>query len=372
MKRRNRKNKKVGMGRRTRGRSSKYVQTRPTPRGPTYTKRGDVVDYLSEDEEIPRQKYVNLSFAEIENEDQLEELRMDVSGKLDVDVDLVTRIVNQWMELYNSKRGLKVRGVYEEYSKAEEGAEYLREVNGKNFHIWTAGVGKWLPFNPDPEKMQDEDFYEQELNNLIKSKKINARKKKMHFEKMKRERMEKAILEGTPEGQQLAMEEEEKFEAVEWRAKTAADEIEELELKIETMKQTRSLASAKMQKMISEGNGPKSKDDESPEEETKDIATRVKEMKVDAESRRPDTEMSTMLDKARDIDRNRTMVDMSQPELEEKAQKIKEIIHEEKIPRSAPSAVENSKIFSKDVLIPAVRREGIENEEEQSDNTKTL
>lgn len=98
------------------------------------------VDYLTEDDELKNQKFVCLSFLSPEG------------------------ISNC------SIRGLKVRGVYSTYEEATKRAQDLRETD-KYFHVFVGEVGKWLPWdpNPDSEAVEEENYAEQQLQDLMKS-----------------------------------------------------------------------------------------------------------------------------------------------------------------------------------------------------------
>ena len=56
--------------------------------------------------------------------------------------------------------------------------------------IFVGQVGFWLPWDPEPMDVQDQEYMEKDLNTLMKSKKENEMKKNMHFEEEKRKKME--------------------------------------------------------------------------------------------------------------------------------------------------------------------------------------
>ena len=66
--------------------------------------------------------------------------------------------------------GIKIRGVYEEYSEATERASQLQKVD-KYHNIFVGEVGKWLPFDVDTTNMGAEDqvYREKSLNKYMKS-----------------------------------------------------------------------------------------------------------------------------------------------------------------------------------------------------------
>lgn len=91
-------------------------------------------------------------------------------------------------------RGLKVRGVY---ATEEEARNRCRELNkiDPDFNIYVAPVGTWVPWSDDPEKAEDTEYANEELNNLMKAYKENQVKAKMLHEQRKQDLIEKNIRE---------------------------------------------------------------------------------------------------------------------------------------------------------------------------------
>lgn len=124
------------------------------------------IDYLTEDKPVPNQKFVCLSFLSPEG-------------------------------ISNCKiRGLKVRGVYETYEDASERAKELRDQD-KHFHVFVGEVGKWLPWDPEPDSknVKDAEYAETELNSLMKSYMKNQKAAKKFEEERKSQLLEKSVQE---------------------------------------------------------------------------------------------------------------------------------------------------------------------------------
>ena len=120
--------------------------------------------YLTDDDELNKQKFVCLSF---------------------ITPELVK----------NCKvRGLKVRGVY---ATEEEAKNRCRELNkiDPDFNIYVAPVGTWVPWCDDPDKAENTEYANEELNNLMKAYKENQVKAKMLHEQRKQDLIEKNIRE---------------------------------------------------------------------------------------------------------------------------------------------------------------------------------
>lgn len=91
-----------------------------------------------------------------------------------------------------SVRGLKVRGVFNDRRDADDRAKLMREH--EPLSVYVAPVGQWLPWDPDPDAVQDSDYVLPQLNELMKKYHDNIRDKNQHFEERKREMMENANL----------------------------------------------------------------------------------------------------------------------------------------------------------------------------------
>lgn len=244
---RNNRNKKYN----NRARGHKNNQTRELnyqePRRAIYTTQNNVIDYLSEDDEISSQRYGCVSFATITDE-MKEEICEQIAGQLEKPLTEIKEVIEQWCSRENPKRALKIRGVFKTMEQTYRRAEEIRHFDS-NFHVFTCEIGKWLPFDPNPDLIEDENYMEDQLNQLLKGYKQNRTNTKQHYDERKREMMEKAIQEGTPDGQKQLMETEEPYEAVKFKAEQATDTIEQLETRIKDLKQTQEQALTKLSKM---------------------------------------------------------------------------------------------------------------------------
>ncbi len=127
------------------------------------------IDYLTEDKPIPGQLWTCVSFLSPEG------------------------IKNC------SVRGLKIRGVFGTKQEADQRAEELQQLD-PDFHIFVGEVGKWLPWDSDPNDVQDNRYQEKELNDLMKGYKDNLDKSK----RMQRDRKESMIKDAAREEQSRA------------------------------------------------------------------------------------------------------------------------------------------------------------------------
>ena len=124
------------------------------------------IDHLKEDDSIPNQKFVCLSFVSPEG------------------------VKNCTL------RGLKVRGVFGTKEEADKRAEDLQKMD-PDFDVFVGEVGKWLPWDPDPNSVTDQVYQEKGLNDLVKGYKENLEKTK-HLQKLRTEEAKAANKEQVP------------------------------------------------------------------------------------------------------------------------------------------------------------------------------
>jgi hypothetical protein len=108
--------------------------------------------------------------------------------------DFMYKYGDKWTETFDkenefktSMRALKVRGVYESHKEAEVRARALQRRD-QNFHVFVGTVGAWLPWDPEADRVQNEEYLNDELNNLIKEYKKNQVHKDMLYEQEKEDR----------------------------------------------------------------------------------------------------------------------------------------------------------------------------------------
>ena len=265
---------------------------------PTWVKDNKVIDYLSEDDEEDKgienykakvqkfgntQKWVCVSCCSLKDR-QLEEEIQNFCEKNGYDVSRSSEIISKWMDFSNPKRSFKVRGCYPDWDMANERVAYLRRVHGANHFICIGEMGKWLPFDPDPNLIKNQNYFESQLNELHEGWERNQAKAKEHFEVRKQELMRKARLEGSKWGQENYMKEKETKEAVEFKVSSADQQIAEFEEKIKEAQRTKQLALEKLEYM---NQHPEvllqpvvSIEDVMPHEEQKDVLSKEISMKT--------------------------------------------------------------------------------------------
>lgn len=89
-------------------------------------------------------------------------------------------------------RGVKVRGVFETQKEAEIRCKLLQQLD-PNHDVYVGPVGLWMPWEPDAYKTGRVEHIEDELNRLMHEKDKNEKTAKMHFDKRVKNAKKNAI-----------------------------------------------------------------------------------------------------------------------------------------------------------------------------------
>jgi hypothetical protein len=87
--------------------------------------------------------------------------------------------------------GMKIRGVFDLHSEAEDYVKRLIKLDPV-FDIYICQMYDWCLVPPDPEKITNQTYQNEELNNIISGYRKNQIYAKEHFEERKREMIEQA------------------------------------------------------------------------------------------------------------------------------------------------------------------------------------
>jgi len=95
-------------------------------------------------------------------------------------------------EKYNNGKGkfdlFKFRGAFGTEEEARAYTQKLRKIDN-DFDIFIAPVGSWQPFNPNIEDIKDQEYYEEQLNDIMK----NYREQELRKEQIEKERRDDMI-----------------------------------------------------------------------------------------------------------------------------------------------------------------------------------
>jgi hypothetical protein len=81
-------------------------------------------------------------------------------------------------------RGLKIRGVYGTQGEAVARSKKLQRQDTLH-NIFVGEVGKWLPWDPEPSEVSEQEYAEEQLNTLMKKYKENEEQRE-EFQKQQR------------------------------------------------------------------------------------------------------------------------------------------------------------------------------------------
>jgi hypothetical protein len=111
-----------------------------------------------------------------------------------------------------SVRGLKIRGVYNTLKEAKARSQAIRRRDPK-FNVFIGQVGYWLPWDPDCNQIEEVEYQEQHLNELMKKYTENSKMQNEVYEQQKAERL-RQVRENTNKAKEMnaVKEEKEKIE----------------------------------------------------------------------------------------------------------------------------------------------------------------
>jgi len=87
-------------------------------------------------------------------------------------------------DFQTSVRGVKVRGVFDSKREADVRAAVLQRQD-PSFDVFVGQIGFWCPWNPNPQKIADIEYLNNDLNRLVKEYKANEMKKDMFYNEQK-------------------------------------------------------------------------------------------------------------------------------------------------------------------------------------------
>lgn len=98
---------------------------------------------------------------------------------------------NTFHEMENFRttvRGFKARGNYATQREAEVRAKVLQRIY-KNDNIFVGPIGYWCPWDPNPDRIENQEYLEPELNTLMQKYKDNNIKRDMFYQQQKDEQL---------------------------------------------------------------------------------------------------------------------------------------------------------------------------------------
>lgn len=184
---------------------------------------GDKIDYLTEDPIMADQKFVCLSVftpdtlvastaERVTLRDKHTELVKAVFAGLGENAELkakFTELVEVSKKLLDTRRAIKIRGSYESFEAAQKRCEKIRSFD-PHFNVFVGEVGKWLPWEDNPENARDVVYAESELNKIMKQYHEEQEKSRMYHEERKNAMIQQAIKENEKKKEEVKKKEAKK------------------------------------------------------------------------------------------------------------------------------------------------------------------
>ncbi len=101
------------------------------------------------------------------------------------------KIFDENNNFQTSVRGFKVRGSFSTEQEAKIRASVLIKKEPHS-NIFVVEVGKWVPWDPEANEIENQEYNNEYLNTLVREQKINHEKKELFFEEQRKNRIHEA------------------------------------------------------------------------------------------------------------------------------------------------------------------------------------
>jgi hypothetical protein len=108
------------------------------------------------------------------------------------DEEKIGEVFDKQNNFRTSVRGVKVRGVFDTKREADVRAAVLQRQDPL-FDVFVGQIGYWCPWDPNPTKIADIEYLNNDLNNLVKEYKSNEAKKDQFYQEQKTQRTKDAL-----------------------------------------------------------------------------------------------------------------------------------------------------------------------------------
>ena len=167
-------------------------------------------DYLSVDKDLPGQKYTCVSFISPESviedrntfffrhylqykyKDEAETITEDYKDFLYTNQEKLQDEYDKTHDFRTSVRGVKVRGVFNTLREAQIRAKVLQQMDDIH-HIYIGQVGFWLPWDPNADLVEGQEYKDKDLNKLMKQYKENRENRDQQYMEDVREKKRKIV-----------------------------------------------------------------------------------------------------------------------------------------------------------------------------------
>ena len=108
------------------------------------------------------------------------------------DEERIGEVFDKQNNFNTSVRGVKVRGVFDTKREADIRASVLQRMDPV-FDVFVGQIGFWCPWDPNPQKITDIEYMDNDLNKLVKEYKSNETKKDHFYNEQKTQRKKDAL-----------------------------------------------------------------------------------------------------------------------------------------------------------------------------------
>lgn len=94
-------------------------------------------------------------------------------------------------EFRTTIRGIKIRGVFSSEAEASARAKKLQKID-PNVNILMGAVGKWMAWDPDPSRVPNHEYANEQLNELMRKYQANEEDRQQFYNEQKQRQIGKA------------------------------------------------------------------------------------------------------------------------------------------------------------------------------------
>ena len=106
-------------------------------------------------------------------------------------------------DFHTTIRGIKVRGVFASEAEASMKAKRLQKSD-PTFNIYQGSVGKWMAWEPDPNRVKDQEYANDELNSLMKKYRENEEARDTFYTEQKNRKVASVKSRSTEDAETVA------------------------------------------------------------------------------------------------------------------------------------------------------------------------
>jgi hypothetical protein len=106
-------------------------------------------------------------------------------------------------DFHTTIRGIKVRGVFASEAEASMKAKRLQKSD-PTFNIYQGSVGKWMAWEPDPNRVKDQEYANDELNSLMKKYRENEEARDTFYTEQKNRKVASVKSRSTDDAETVA------------------------------------------------------------------------------------------------------------------------------------------------------------------------